>query len=266
MVLSGSPRRRGVTLIELLVTLAVLGALMGVLLPALWSARGGARRSECLSNLRQMGVAAQQHAATRDAWPAAIRYELRDGVMLASAWDWVTGAFGGEVVGPGALWSFTDHPERVMQCPEYHGSTNFADPFTGYNYNTSHVGDEERLTFDGNGCVRPGVRPGACRRTAPCAIFGDGGRGVGATNKFMRAPLGRSGTDVCTVGGEPALVYAGGQAFRHQGSTCAAFLDGHVDCGDQPAPGAGADASLIGVLGFPRNGFLSNDDSAYDPR
>ena len=63
------PARRGFTLVELLVSIAIIGILMAMLLSAVQYAREAARRLQCQNNLRQLGTAALQHEAAHGRFP-----------------------------------------------------------------------------------------------------------------------------------------------------------------------------------------------------
>jgi prepilin-type N-terminal cleavage/methylation domain-containing protein/prepilin-type processing-associated H-X9-DG protein len=61
---------RGLTLIELLVALIIIGMLLAILLPAVMAAREAARRSQCANNLRQVGIALSSYHSTLSSFPA----------------------------------------------------------------------------------------------------------------------------------------------------------------------------------------------------
>jgi prepilin-type N-terminal cleavage/methylation domain-containing protein len=75
-----STRVRGLTLVELLVVLAIIGTLMALSVPAVQSARESSRRSTCLNNLRQLALAAANFDGRNKRYPGLFdRLDVHDG-------------------------------------------------------------------------------------------------------------------------------------------------------------------------------------------
>lgn len=63
------PLRAGVTLIEVLVVVVVVGLLAALIVPAVQSAREASRRSQCAGNLRQLGLALAAYSGVYGSFP-----------------------------------------------------------------------------------------------------------------------------------------------------------------------------------------------------
>ena len=252
--------RKAFTLIEVLVVVAVVSLLMAVLMPALARARQQGKSVLCMSNLRQLAIAAQMYAnGNDDYFPLAMVTETDGSLYKLCAWDFTSiknwNTLEQKVI-PGILWQ-GETIEKIQQCPSFKGSHNwFADPYTGYNYNTSYIGGRAAVK-DGevvSETVVMSSKVGEVRRPEKCALFGDGPWGGGA-NKFMRSPFGGKLDE--NFSGR----YAGTQGYRHLGKTNVAWCDGSVKSVEECFTEAHAGEREYIAEG---TGFLSADNSAYD--
>jgi prepilin-type N-terminal cleavage/methylation domain-containing protein/prepilin-type processing-associated H-X9-DG protein len=113
--------RRGFTLIELLVVIAIIAVLIALLLPAVQSAREAARRSQCINNLKQIGLAMHNYVSALNGLPPA--------KIWSGSCSVAPGNPGGQVLNTTAFTMILNYMEQTPLYNAYnfsHASSNSA--------------------------------------------------------------------------------------------------------------------------------------------
>ena len=178
----------GFTLIELLVVIAIISILAGILFPVFATARERARRTACISNLKQLGLAFTMYEQDYDERLPA----CADGVNIASAWVFMNSFDGAGIaskfdVTQGSLYTYVK-TKGVYMCPDDElGQTNGL----SYAMNACTVqGQKEKvsgITTTG-GTVSNAVAPGL-----PISVFPT----TSDTMLLTEEAAGQSGGGVC---------------------------------------------------------------------
>jgi len=117
-------RKQAITLIELLVVIAIIAILASILFPVFARARENARRTSCMSNLKQIGLGMMMYSQDYDE-----RYPFVEGVKNAESTKWFN------IVQPYVK------SKQVLRCPSYRNSmSEGSDTYAGYGMNDRFTG------------------------------------------------------------------------------------------------------------------------------
>jgi len=220
--------RGGFTLVELLVVIAVIALLAGFLLPVLSRSKASARRVKCVSNLHQLGVAAQMFWNDHDG--DCFRFgPVRTNGGLLYWFGWIDGPQVPEGqrrfdVTQGELWPYYEG-RGVDLCPSFDYNSPYYKPKArgasyGYGYNL-HLSAPPS---------RPRVNLGQLTNAAQLVIFADAAQ----VNDFQPPA---SPTNPLFEEWYYVNTYEPTAHFRHRGAANAVFGDGHVEL-ERPVPGS----------------------------
>lgn len=237
-------RRDGFTLVELLVVTATLSLLIGLLLPALSSARAGASASACASSIRQLALASELYAADHaDRFAPGAR-----GIATTNLHRWHgTRRTTGEAFTPegGPLTAYLGDDARLSaalrECPDFSlgaGADRDAGAFErsagGYGYNNAFAGTSRRARVVAGVRVwdvesdAVGARRSVFRRPSTTALFADAALAADRVIEYSflePAFWPESGASAGSFRPDPST------HFRHPrlgGSASVAWIDGHV--------------------------------------
>ncbi len=171
--------KSGFTLVEMLVVIAIIAAIMGLLLPAVNSARESARQLQCKNNLKQMGLAFQSHHEANGFWPVsgwgfgwmgdpnkgfsrnqpggwlynilpyAENGPLHDLGLGAGATDADGGL--GNAVRKAAICEQTKTPTKYMNCPTRRPNKSYTNTAQQTTYNANKTLEHARTDYAVNG-------------------------------------------------------------------------------------------------------------------
>lgn len=254
-------KRRGFTLIELLVVIGIIAVLAAMLFPVFASAREQARRSTCLSNLKQIGTAVQMYVtdaddvmpvplvrSPRSSWAGQIQPYLKSWSILRCP-NMIDAALAGQ-----SIWTGTFATTANMSIwPGYGWNSDYLAPAqpdcSDFNKQVPGAGLPVSEAAIQNGsatvmCVGVSLAPGPGSYAGRSPLYPEHGGYF-----YAPAPATLGSGDACTYpysgwgAGSFLGPYGGFDGTRHSGKGCVLFVDGHAKIMSSQQLAAGTDWS-----------------------
>ena len=225
-------RSAGFTLIELLVVISIISILAAMLFPVFSQARKRARAVVCLSNLKQLGMAALMYVDDWDDHFPPFSYEINkpDGTAQYQFWYGLE-----EETGPDYTYDLSKgllqpylHNKDILRCPDFYPNKSIYGDGMGYGYNKNLCMPEP------DDSAPPPRRLGALHDPSSVILFGDAGLHYDP-NAWPAPPI-TGGTWESTMLVSPATLLKWGYPsldyrfhdLRHFNKANIVFADGHA--------------------------------------
>ena len=209
--------KKGFTLIELLVVIAIIGILGALLLPVFATARDAARRSTCISNLKQLGLAFQQYSQEYDERMPNAAHGGDLGIAQSGVWMYYSaypayagGASGNFDATRSSIYPYANS-KAIFVCP-----TDGVGQKTGdsYAYNSCLTQTDDALS------VWPGKSMSVVDNPSGTLLLAEEESDGQSTNDGLFNMSGNAGG----TQGYDSQSYAD----WHVGGSCVLFVDGHA--------------------------------------
>ncbi len=221
-------KRKAFTLIELLVVIAIIAILASILFPVFARARENARRTSCMSNLKQMGLGVMQYVQDYDGfYPAVQRYNTEgDSAAGYTYWFGASGSLGPYV-----------KSQQIFICPsssQGYGPADASYAISHPSYPMSgNYGGNQLLMRVYNATNQPYINIASVVSTATTYMIMDNGAyqaypsiAVASGASYNYTPgMGAIGVSQGTISDRYVSDFQNG---RHFGGINMAFADGHA--------------------------------------